>query len=434
MNKDLTEKVAVDFYLKDCSIFNFEFEEFEKGSDLSEERFNHNGIVFVQQKVIGDDYTLGLEVFTNGKIKDLLREALNFKFEESKAYLEETILFSTKCEIFIDEKYKNYQDENIKNIIKAVERQNDLEKKMYFDNLALCRIKKVNKSIDKVFAINNYGALCKSYDLAVFEKMLKYKQNTEAYEKEIEWVYPKQYFINEKGEEFSCICDNIYRFDKNGLAKIELAGKYGFINTKGEEITPCKYDLNSIFPFEFEENGFALVKLNGKYGFINEKGEEVVPCKYDFITKFYNNGLAQVKLNGKCGLINEKGKEVIPCKYDDIGGFYESDLSRVELAGKYGFINEKGKEVIPCKYEDTDFFSNGFAVVGLNGKYGFINEKGEEVIPCKYDYIKGFYESDLSKVEIAGKYGFINTKGEEVIPCKYKDVDNFSNGFAVVEK
>ena len=52
------------------------------------------------------------------------------------------------------------------------------------------------------------------------------------------------------------------------FAKVELNGKYGFINQKGEEITPLKYDWASSF-----KEGFATIELNRKYGFINQDYE-----------------------------------------------------------------------------------------------------------------------------------------------------------------
>ena len=69
-----------------------------------------------------------------------------------------------------------------------------------------------------------------------------------------------------------------------------------------------KYVLyNQILSFS---EGLATVKLDGKYGFINTKGKEVIPCKYDYAGEF-SEGLAKVGLDGKDGYINTKGKLVI---------------------------------------------------------------------------------------------------------------------------
>ena len=54
-----------------------------------------------------------------------------------------------------------------------------------------------------------------------------------------------------------------------------------------------KYDFVSCF-----KNGFARVRLIDKEGFVNKKGEEITPIKYDDVRDF-ENGFAEVELNGK---------------------------------------------------------------------------------------------------------------------------------------
>jgi len=54
--------------------------------------------------------------------------------------------------------------------------------------------------------------------------------------------------------------------------------------------------------------GLARVELNGKYGYIDKEGKVVIPIKYDFVGDF-KGWLAPVQLNGKYGCIDKKGKE-----------------------------------------------------------------------------------------------------------------------------
>ena len=60
---------------------------------------------------------------------------------------------------------------------------------------------------------------------------------------------------------------------------------------------PPKY--NAVLYFS---EGLAGVELKGKWGFIDKSGKEVVPLKYEDVTGF-KEGLAAVKLNGKWGFI-----------------------------------------------------------------------------------------------------------------------------------
>ena len=70
---------------------------------------------------------------------------------------------------------------------------------------------------------------------------------------------------------------------------------------------PIKYDDAYFF-----SEGLARVKLNGKWGFINKIGEEVIPLKYDEVENF-SEGFAKVKLNGKVFYINKRGECVKNC-------------------------------------------------------------------------------------------------------------------------
>ena len=56
--------------------------------------------------------------------------------------------------------------------------------------------------------------------------------------------------------------------------------------------------------------GFSAVKKDGKWGYINTKGEQIVECKFDD-AYYFNEGFARVKKDGKWGYINTKGCSVI---------------------------------------------------------------------------------------------------------------------------
>lgn len=102
-------------------------------------------------------------------------------------------------------------------------------------------------------------------------------------------VNGKMGFIDKKGEVVIPIrYVHCYPF-RNGMAVVVLNGKWvqsGFIPTlvgkrmildrAGKVILPEKYDAISAF-----FNGLAEVNLRGKYGYIDTKGKEVVPVKYD---------------------------------------------------------------------------------------------------------------------------------------------------------
>ncbi len=101
-----------------------------------------------------------------------------------------------------------------------------------------------------------------------------------------------------------------YRFVANNIEKAmtkeeadELAKKYW----NGDGHYYGKYDWRDDFIF----NGLIKVKLEGKYGFINKDGEEIIPCKYEDADYFWFGAeTAKVKLNGEWITIDKTGKQV----------------------------------------------------------------------------------------------------------------------------
>lgn len=183
--------------------------------------------------------------------------------------------------------------------------------------------------------------------------------------------------------------DNLMAVNTGGkvsLTGVFGGGKWGFINAKGQEVVPCKYDNVRSF-----SEGLAVVNVGGKfgislvsggkYGYIDTTGKEVIPLRYDDANDF-SEGMAPVLLNGKCGYINKKGKEVIPLKYDVAGKFFEGlavvRIGNMEM-GKWGFIDKSGKEIIPLQYDYAESFENGKAEVMLNGKSFFIDKTGKKL-------------------------------------------------------
>lgn len=271
-------------------------------------------------------------------------------------------------------------------------------------------------------------------------------------------------------------CDYVWDFSE-GAAKVKMGGKYGFVDTTGHEIVPCKYDD----AFDFQE-GLARVESGGKWGYIDKSGREVIPCiycqAYDFsdgLAKVYlkiieskrffidksgeevltagkewdvfQEGLARITRNNKTGFVNKEGKEVIPCKYDGAAMFCEGMTSvcedhllpeeeqtdEIDYYSTYGYIDKNGREVTPCKYDDANSFHEGLALVKLDGKFGFIDKTGCEVIPLQYDSAYDFHDG-LACVRKQSFYGFIDKSGLEVLNlAEYGIVvaDSFSEGLAV---
>ena len=134
-------------------------------------------------------------------------------------------------------------------------------------------------------------------------------------------------------------------------AKIQNAGGvkevYDYV-VKGKGREEWRGQYNYVGDFY---DGLAVVKLKGKWGWVDTKGHEVIPAKYEQIDNlsvapvygFDEYGLCVVRLNWQWGMINRHGEVVVPIKYDEIGGSWRENEAWVKLDGKYGTLKPNGK-------------------------------------------------------------------------------------------
>ena len=126
-----------------------------------------------------------------------------------------------------------------------------------------------------------------------------------------------------------------------------------------EGISQNIQNCEEVYPFK---EGLALVCQNGKYGFINTQGENVIPCKYELATDF-SEGLAVVKLNGKYGYVDEEGNDT----------FLKANSDELEYSAIDNAI--------------TNLSSERYDLVSCNGKYGIYDKDKTEILPLYYDMI-----------------------------------------------
>ena len=241
-------------------------------------------------------------------------------------------------------------------------------------------------------------------------------------------------YVNNIGlEVISPRFDDAHEF-VNGLAKVGIKKKYGFIDEKGVFKIPLMYDAASFISTE----GLFVVKLNNKWGYVNVENKTVIPFEFDDADNFIN-GLANVSKKGLYGLINKKGEFVVAPIYDRIyysvsDGFNESTLSKliaVEKNRKYGYINTMGKIITPLIYDYVGEIKNGIGIIEKNKVFGtipkdvyeytdkgFVNEDGKVVVEPLYDELI-YSEGGLIYAKKNNKHGLIDKKGSIIIPIKY---------------
>lgn len=276
----------------------------------------------------------------------------------------------------------------------------------------------------------------------------------------------------------------------NGLAKITVNGKTGFINTQGKIIVKpnlkdAGYFSENLAPFESE---------NGKWGFINSKGEIAIKPQFDWALSF-KEGYALVQVGDLWGFIDQSGKIVIEPKFKEAASFSES-LARVAIFDKdyvwqntnipngknyWGVIDKQGnwaiKPTLDYIYKDfnggmslisvrktveDDVISENFFIDNQGNKlwklnsdiiyqfsddvlvvkvgedeeehdtYSFVDRNGQRVTDKSFSYLSRFSEGlSAARITWEGKFGFINKKGEFVIEPKFESAYSFSEGLAI---
>ena len=163
-----------------------------------------------------------------------------------------------------------------------------------------------------------------------------------------------------------------------GLAKVTIKGRVGYIDYDGKIAIPPKY-IKSIRFLE----GLAPVEVsNGKWGYIDKNDQLTIPPNFE-LAGLFSEGLAPVKVNGKWGYIDKSGNTVINPQFDEVElvGFSEG-LAPFKINGKSGYIDKNGNTVIQPQFIGATHFSSGLAPVSRkddNGvtKVGYIDKTGK---------------------------------------------------------
>ena len=200
----------------------------------------------------------------------------------------------------------------------------------------------------------------------------------------------------------------------------EQDGKYGFINTKGEQVVECEFSYADAF-----SEGLARVEKDGKSGYINTKGEQVIECKFDY-AEYFSEGLARVEKDGKSGYINTKGEQVIECKFDEASGFseglaevakaYEShrESRHVNTKGNFIVFDEDNNQIEAIK-KVSDKSGNIFLLSNSDGKFGLLDANYNVLIKNKlygeFEVVQRMNENTFL-IKMAEKEFFIDSNGD----------------------
>lgn len=177
--------------------------------------------------------------------------------------------------------------------------------------------------------------------------------------------YP-MYFVNEKGEIFSC--------KTNSFLKGNITKGYRFVNIKNNEGKYKSIKVHRLVAQAFLENKFNFPCVNHKNGIkLDNRVENLEWCTYSYNTKHaYENGLQEKRFGEKNhmykkrGILNAKSKKVI-CKKNEFKKEFESVELAVDWLKENGFKKANSSSISQC--------CNG---IKYKSAYGFIWKYLEE--------------------------------------------------------
>jgi len=202
----------------------------------------------------------------------------------------------------------------------------------------------------------------------------------------------------------------------------DCGGKFnlcGFIDgTYKTEVIPHRYTRVTRF-----SEGLAGVQIGGRYGFIDEHGQFVIEPKFDLVGDFFQ-GLAEVAIGDKVGVINRQGEQVLKPQFTRAIPFTK-DVVAVLDTGRFGTPPDP----------DPAFLSrialnipNGTKFKLYSIRTGVLSEKS---------FIFRFFEDSgrgliWAKTENHGLYGLLRADGSWQVEPSYSFASELSEGRARV--
>lgn len=152
----------------------------------------------------------------------------------------------------------------------------------------------------------------------------------------------------------------------------------------------------------------------GKWGFINAKGEQSIQFKFDRVTTFKGQ-TAEGEMGDDFVVVDPIGTMAPKSRLESTKSFHDG-LAIQQKRGKFAFINREGKRPFKLKFRYAENFSEGLAVVQplQSVGRGYIDTRGEFVIPPVFDDARAFSEQ-LAAVKVDPEV-FFKTYNEDGSP------------------
>ena len=199
---------------------------------------------------------------------------------------------------------------------------------------------------------------------------------------------------------------------------------WGYIDTTGEfVISPRFKTYPNGYVFSFSD-GLARIEIGGRYGFIDRSGDFVIPPNL-LDAEDFRDGMARVVLEGPCVYFPEGACGSFNPRFP---GGRESDYNTPPC--RFTFLDKSGRPITPARFDGARAFAEGLAPVRLGDSWGFLDKEGMLVISPAFQDARPF-SSGLARIRDHGLYGYIDHSGRTVIASVFEHAGDFQDGLAV---
>lgn len=144
-------------------------------------------------------------------------------------------------------------------------------------------------------------------------------------------------------------------------------GKSGLINKDSVFITQPKFTYISNF-----REGIAQAGLKSGSGFINEKGEQITPFIYDYV--YQSGDYLIVEKDEKDGMLDKTGNYILSLDYDLIRNYDEFTL--IQKSNKIAIFSQDHRFISEFIYDDLVDIFPGYILLKNNQGNFLINKQG----------------------------------------------------------
>jgi len=159
---------------------------------------------------------------------------------------------------------------------------------------------------------------------------------------------------------------------KNGYAKIYVDGKYNLIDTTGKKLfAQPKENIG-------DYSSIIAASKAGKWGFINSTGNQVIPYNFSFANSF-NGAAAIVMADPFYGLVNKSGQYIIQPFYEEMS-FINDTLILAKSRGNFGLMNIQGDTLLNFVYINIEPISDKIVLIEGGGEMNYFDLKQQRLL------------------------------------------------------